>query len=674
MRRIPSAFIIGGVVFLFGCASPGGMRSSRNSLDRAIQYTEITHKGERIPLSRNGTQVPDGVGVDINSAIEIRIDTAAVQLVQGYQPIEASSLFPGSRAQKLSDALAALNRLIESRKKAVAAYEKMRGMPASERLGSPEYAEFDKASSEFGLLQSSFNSLPIWSDGTFPENVDLLFTKTYEKIGPLLQRELAAAQAALQSSIDKANRDAASLQLEAFLIQPKGAPLPIHLDGYDAYLSREAKLKSGFVMDADDKKVFDEQYAQTVRLARQAEQVRNGETTLNDALMASGSSTLQQLAEEAKGFEPLLSRNWPETAKTLQQDLRNIAGATTASLKRQGQVEATHFDIERSSIQAALSTDLPITELGQFIAQVKSLRQEWGQVMADNFLETFDKTRELPREFNGIKYKLKAAKLEQTQAALAAALADLQKRPAAISEGVWQEVLAEMVRLPSFQNAQAVEQQLQSAVVFAKSAGDALKLFARVDPVETGIRPPEVKDIPLADASGTKLELTKTPRLDDEEIAVAASLHVGQTEVMKSDSRFTVHYFGSHSVLTPSVILARPYKADTGADKNFQFAPAVAWLYKYYPRDDEHGVIKEFARLSQGGIGMHVAFLNQNTQRGGGEIGIGGAVSLWHDLLLAGAGVNLMNNSKGYLYVGSNLIPILQALGYGNESGSGVKR
>ena len=53
------------------------------------------------------------------------------------------------------------------------------------------------------------------------------------------------------------------------------------------------------------------------------------------------------------------------------------------------------------------------------------------------------------------------------------------------------------------------------------------------------------------------------------------------------------------------------------------------------------------------------------------EIGLGGALSFWHDRIVAGVGWNLMNNSRAYFYVGSNLIPVLQALGYGKEGGAG---
>ena len=235
---------------------------------------------------------------------------------------------------------------------------------------------------------------------------------------------------------------------------------------------------------------------------------------------------------------------------------------------------------------------------------------------------------------------------------------------------IWQQVSGEVIRSQSFQNAQSVQKQLQAAGQFLKTAESLLTLFVKVDPVKTGIRPPEVKDVPLAEAADTNLAIMRIPRLAGDQILVSASLQMGQTEVMRSDADFTVRYFGHHSVLAPSVILARPFQTGTSAEKNFQFAPAVAWLYKYYPRDSDRGFLKSLARISQGGVGVHVAFLNQNAQTGT-EVGIGGAVSFWHDLFIAGAGVNLMNNSRGYLYVGSNLIPILQALGYGRDGKGG---
>lgn len=44
-----------------------------------------------------------------------------------------------------------------------------------------------------------------------------------------------------------------------------------------------------------------------------------------------------------------------------------------------------------------------------------------------------------------------------------------------------------------------------------------------------------------------------------------------------------------------------------------------------------------------------------------------------HDRHVGGLGWNLMNNARSYVYVGSNLIPILQALGFGSPGGAGKK-
>jgi hypothetical protein len=71
-------------------------------------------------------------------------------------------------------------------------------------------------------------------------------------------------------------------------------------------------------------------------------------------------------------------------------------------------------------------------------------------------------------------------------------------------------------------------------------------------------------------------------------------------------------------------------------------------------------------------LGLHAAFVDQDPNRDN-EIGLGGTVSFWQDRVVAGVGWDLMANSKSYFYIGSNLIPILQALGFGESPKTGKK-
>ena len=75
-------------------------------------------------------------------------------------------------------------------------------------------------------------------------------------------------------------------------------------------------------------------------------------------------------------------------------------------------------------------------------------------------------------------------------------------------------------------------------------------------------------------------------------------------------------------------------------------------------------------RTFQPSVGLHAALLNFSTDVEI-EIGLGFDVGLWNGIMQAGIGYNLMSDSESghqYLFIGSSLIPLVQAAQQGFSS------
>jgi hypothetical protein len=89
-------------------------------------------------------------------------------------------------------------------------------------------------------------------------------------------------------------------------------------------------------------------------------------------------------------------------------------------------------------------------------------------------------------------------------------------------------------------------------------------------------------------------------------------------------------------------------------------------MWSYGPRDDEDDPY--LARSLQWSAGLHAVFLNFAPDNDP-EIGLGASIGLWGGRIQVGAGYNPFaddrNDGEYYYYVGSSLVPLLQALSTG---------
>lgn len=664
------------VSVLAGCAPGVALSKAENPLDRAIRYTEMPTRGSAVDASSSaafGFGVPRDAEVDTNSSIKISLQKDAVDLPSQPLASESSVVEMQRKSEKLRGVLEALAKVVEGREKKLAAYREMK--EASAGRETPQFKAFvalKKASSleEDKLLEAAQD---LFHSGTFSIGVvefDKLFDdNTYRAFGAFLQGELNSAETAWKDTQERVKRRALSLRLEAYLEKPKGDPVAIHIDKYDSLDQREAKFKDSYVLDKDDWTAFRQQYQETVGLARQAEAIRKGEGSLAEKLKQTGVESLRNLVALGEEAEPYFREDWRAEGRGLIQDLAAAQDAVENVLTKDYAENVAKVTASLNATRKAAAAVGVLNEIPPLLKDIRGLSAEWQRVNPDSLMELVDKTNGTIKNTADITGKVDRTQFSAFQVALGSSAALLQELSKQLPENVWSQVQAELERRDVSARLEgwlARGRAFHSLVERLKNELDRLA----IKPAMTNLRVPEAKEVSWAEAPDATIDLQRTPRSIDDRLHVSATLKMGEQEYLKSHAVFKVTQFGWHATLAPSVILAKPLHSTSAFDRDFKFAPAVAWLHTYSPRDTERGPMSSLARFSQGGIGLHASFIDFDPQKDA-EIGLGGAVSVWHDRIVAGIGWNLMNNSRAYFYIGSNLIPVLQALGFGKEGSAG---
>lgn len=661
-----------------GCASAPYGKAVESQLDRVVRYTEITKDGKTVPISMirsdSGTlRVPVEAEVDVNSTIAIDISSGEVQVLARHAAVQENPA--SAHGKDLSDAITLLGQMAEAELAAVAAYDRIKDVPFKDLDGTKGFEDFGAAQKRFGVLQAQFNALAMWEDRKMftAEVIDSAFDSDpdFAKVGALLQSKLKEADEVYQQTVEQAKRNAASMRLQAFLETPNGSPSAIHLEGYDSLNKKDIHVKNPFVLDADDRTAFDSQFNQVADFSRQISRLRTGEISLNTALQASGAQSLQHLGDLIRRFDPLVKEGVPALAARVDKEVEDFLLQAQKLAEKRGGQDIAPLRSEGEKLVAALEKGKSISGFLQLAKNIEKLRLEWATMKPEALPATIAETADTLSEATNLVTGASSATVIDFKNEIDSSLSDLRTRPAALPEDLWQDILALLKKPNTLATAKGLANDLTAAKEFASDVVSSLQ-FAQIAPMNAKIRTPESFDVPIEQASGTRLELQRTSRILNDRISVTGILNAGDKEISRTEGSFVVREFGWHSVLAPSVVVARSITTTSSFDRQFRFAPAVAWLQKYYPRSTEDGPFDRLARFFQPGLGIHAAFLNQNPQTNT-EIGMGGALSFWQDRIVAGVGWDLMNNSKSYLYVGSNLIPILQALGLGKEGAAGKK-
>jgi len=660
------------------CATPQRGRAPANQLESALEFKELTTANTEIPLSANTTTEPRKISpyaeVDINSTIEI--DFAADKVKTSSNLPDSALMSKLSEDQKdLHQAISLLSQVVDARIAAIKAYEQKKLATASGVTADSTTATgFITAAKEFGRLEQKLTELPMWERATFTEEEQTRAFEdpTYKELGTLLQARLQDTENSLRTAIETANRSEARISLEAFLESPGASPIPIHLPGYDDLESKELQLKNNdaLLISSKERKVLEEQFAAIRGFAYQAERLRTSEASLNAALAKAGKEAAARFPEIVEKAKPIYTTDWKSRGENLEAAIASFRTKLGQIPSGLAETEKTYWTGISSGISVNLTQTIPVSDIRNLSATLTVLRQNWQACSPETLLGTIQQTREAATQGLAIAAQLKKQGPGFAFDSWRRFSEAINTRPEGIKEETWKEVKQAAVESGLQGEIDNIQETVRDIQAFTAAVNQAIQ-FASVNPSQADIQVSKHFDVPLLSAPSTRLELQRTPRELNDRISFRATVSVG-TETITSESVFSIRQFGWHSILAPSVILTRPINPRSTFDQDFKFAPAIAWTYKYYPRSWEEGWLATTARFLKVGGGLHLTFLDQAPNKDT-EIGIGLALSFWDDRLVTGAGLDLMDNSRTYVYIGSNLIPILQALGFGDATNAGKK-
>jgi len=673
-----SFLIIAAITLATACATPQRGRSPANQLETALQLKELTTGNKEISLSTGNDietkRISAHVEVDINSTIEI--DFAADKVKTGSNLPDSALMSKLSEDQKdLHQTISLLSQVVEARIAAIKAYEqkKLASTPGV-TVDSTTATGFITAAKEFGRLEQKLTELSLWERGTFTEEEQTRAFEdpTYHELGVLLQARLQDTENSLRAAIESANKSEAKLKLEAFLESPGASPLPIHLPGYDALEAKELQIKNNdaLLMSSKERKVLEDKFTAIRGFAYQAERLRTSEASLNSALTKAGKEAAARFPEIIEKAKPILTTDWKSRGENLEAAIalfRTKIGQIPSGLAEE---EKTYWTGISSGISVNLTQTIPVSDIQNLAATLTVLNQNWQKCSPETLLETIQQTQEAVTQGLAISTQLKKQGVGSAFGSWRRFSEAINTRPGEIKEETWKAVTQAAVESGLQGEIANLQETVRDIQAFTAVVNQAIQ-FASVNPSQVDIQVSKHFDVPLLSAPSTRLELQRTPRELNDRISFRATVSAG-TETITSETVFSVRQFGWHSILAPSVILTRPVNPRSTFDQDFKFAPAIAWTYKYYPRSWEEGWLAATARFLKIGGGLHLTFLDQAPNKDT-EIGIGLALSFWDDRLVTGAGLDLMDNSRTYIYIGSNLIPILQALGFGDATNAGKK-
>ncbi|UCG49289.1 MAG: hypothetical protein JSU94_05795 [Phycisphaerales bacterium] len=200
------------------------------------------------------------------------------------------------------------------------------------------------------------------------------------------------------------------------------------------------------------------------------------------------------------------------------------------------------------------------------------------------------------------------------------------------------------------------------------------------DGLETSRERPPVRAVELDDIAVGTIDLNDTPADRGDELTVKAELfttdETGEEDVQQWTSKtFRVDRFGITASFTSHLVLVNRLGSGlaTDPDTDFDPAPSASWTLRkrVRPPEDKEDSFTELYRFLDPGLGINTAamdFEDENFQ-----LGVGGHLSLFNDLLIFGYGYNLQaERDHDYFYLGIGVLEALETVGsvFGGASGS----
>ncbi len=676
------------------CQSKSRYRPVDQGLDGAFAYSERDHYGEAHAIS-DPADVESKVPIQVPTPALVDIDSTLVVLAnrtwqgEGQGDRHSDSLL--TRKRNLIRLAAAVEKVMQERQKILSrigsnktgtvedwstyelhapaiflAIDRMARDQYSMRTGIPadsidQYGDsknFDEDAADDYRGSSEYqNTASAFAGSGFLEQ-KYRIQKELEK----LSAEIEAEDSALENKLEEGKgQNQETVRLYAHLMRVDLDPIPLHLRGYDDLDkgSLVVRDRTGLVLSPRQLAELNEQMTATAQLAEVLEKMRKAEISTQKGLMeilrSQNSDLADQVDQLSRAVQVLTDRgkfdalvatgkaavenakdkeHTGELVKALEISLRSANQSMSDLL---GLIE--RIRVFRSSMSAAVTPETIVS----LLSDGAHLLQDVRNVLQDGY------------------------PLETVSGGLEAIFEDLVGQDTPLRNATKALANTDEGKAFSKQLTQYVAEYANAKAALI-SIGKTLKPSSFASPTLPTAET-HAFDVPASQIMDTSLDLTRIDVKDGDRIIVQGEKRRGNKVVGQTEASFEITHYGWYGNLTPSVVLVRPTEI-AGGDEIFQFAPILSWNQHYRPRPGDVSQMDSFARNTLPAIGMHAAFLPYDAQNGA-AIGLGATVSFFNDRLQFGAGYNLMATSsdegKTYLFIGSDLIGLLQVLNGGNK-------
>lgn len=477
------------------------------------------------------------------------------------------------------------------------------------------------------------------------------FSKLIDEETKALLKRAKEDEATLQT------KTSVRLRLRAWSKSPGTTkPLPLHIDNYD-------DIDNG-VVTKEERVSFSPSPADLARLQQEFEIVSDAASFIND-LRDRHSSIREELKKLVEAIRSEV-KALPEELKILEDTLvRDLVNACTQILK---------------STVVSAEDKKAVARLQKFAEDVRSAVKGWKELrdQISSLHSPMDLIRtwvKLQDELDAVRQVLVSvttgwSEIEAAVARFEAALKATVEDPALLAnvrealKKILEQSLGQVKNdLKTFIDTQAAKYGAlaQHLAEFGAAAPNAV-MSETVDrlPVD-----PRVKPLDLDRVQRGTIHIDNTPADRRDTIQVTAEILSQETVLSRENWNFPVERFGLNSAFSTQVIFANRIGDGNLGDPSvrYQAAPAVSWMLHYNVRTEPSGDWgSHFWSFVNPGIGVNAAALRFNPS--GVDFGVGGQVTLFNDILVAGYGYNfLADKDRKYFFIGIGLLEALDGVG-----------
>lgn len=712
------------LLLLAGCAGVArqGGREPETGLERGLHFVEVPQRADPIAISSRD-QRPEGqpelvervfdeVDVDSNSRIKIRVLEDQLFAEAASPPSRERLAELEARQALLSQTLAVYGEWLEQIKAVIEAWGAHLASPDDQAaletfIGLRNEANTRRTAINRGLrtyrdaLRERRDALgraaaaAEQAGGEDPaqraaredelralaSKLDQIEQVSQDRVGlsgleEFLTAEIEAFQAEIEGEIRESG---VTLKLEAFLLAPGKDPVALHLRHYDRLLDREVRVDSISGLDQSVPEI-----ARMVKLAKDVAEAANAVRTKEQEAEAAFADISPQVGQRLQGLldeyralrEELDEDALEERVAATRAAYGAYFDAVKAALAGAASEAADQADVLRRELETTVQEFAALQEvLGtvhELREHVASIRRSLDDVTADSVLDVAVELGEAEETLGRLKASLGALFGGQLQQLVQHLRDQIVAKATEIAGQAASDLVTQTGTAWETSGARRSTEEWRALAARAAAFLAALEPLLAKD-VRRALSPetvnPAAFEVPLSQALDTEIDLRRTGRKPGDLVMLRATVSRGGEVLRSSESSFRVERYGWHASLDPSLVLVRPDELASG-ETDYSFAPALVWAWTHYPRPDEDGWWSWVERALQPAYGLHAILLNFDSENDT-EVGLGPNLSLWRNRLQFGIGYNFMaddsDDGQIYYFVGSSLIPLLQALGYAED-------